>query len=122
MNSHERLAAQMRDEVDRIVSQIMANMISAAAEPGWTEDQRLALRIVAQRLGARTAGTFAAERERLRRRRAAENLIRQLAARIVTLEQIKGNAPVLLIDERTLTAARGIVIEGENDVFTGAGG
>lgn len=113
MNADERREQRIRQDVDRHVSDIVATIARVAAEPNWNEDQRLALRVVAGRLGSRTHGTFLQEREAQRRIVQAENLIRQIAARIVNLKQAKGTLPVLMVDERTLTAARALVIHSE---------
>lgn len=101
------------DLINAAVSRMTGQVEAIALESNWTEEQRLAIRIVAGRLGQRTFGTFKADQAKAEARFAAAEMVRQIAARIVTIEAAtpKGSAPKLLIDDQMAAAARLIVMD-----------
>lgn len=114
MDAERRRQLNMAAEVDRAVSQITGSIQSIAAEGQWTAEQRLALRMVAGRIGSRTFGDFQrqqAEREKIE---AAEKCIRQLATRIATLRPNQGSPTTLVLDPHIVAAARLLVASGKD--------
>lgn len=98
------------EKVNAHLSNVVLSIESIAAESQWTNDQRLAIRLVAGRVGQRSFGGFLAERVKAEADAKRRELIQKLAVRIATLKTPPGELPVLLIDEHISVASRALAM------------
>lgn len=110
-NRIRREELTIAEKVNAHLSSMVILIESIAAEPQWTNDQRLAIRLVAGRVGQRSFGGFLAERAKAAEDAKRRELIQQLAVRIALLKTPPGELPVLLIDEHISVASRALAMK-----------
>lgn len=113
MDAERRRALTIAEEVNRQLGKISQSIQAIAAEGQWTGEQRIALRIVAGRIGSQTFGDFQRKQAERQKIEAAEKIIRQLATRIATLRPNQGSPTTLVLDPHIVAAARLLVASGK---------